>query len=313
MTFNEKILSYDMTERDKLLAEIAQVIVGAYNGSYKPHLIPKEKEVGPPYYRWKHGSEGYSLISSETQDFEHSQVLVTDERITDFIEHVFLVLAGNASVKWKNVCKSDAVNRALAKHFEMPDITFLRTEISNIGYKQYFNNLGNAVSNPTIWITVDMNKSKDVWNVMELKGFTYLDRNLWYLELDSQLLPKMADAEKITEYKSHGMSFKSGQGNQSNSSKWYCAYDHVTGEYTAAISFSSAAQGSLSLYIISKAVWDAVGNFEDDDYKSEKLIESGGVLALEREYYNRNGYELPDQIYDNDYEARFAWYFNNKD
>lgn len=117
-TFDEKVLKYKETDKDKLLAEIAQVIVGAYNGSYKPHLIPKEKEVAPPYYKWKHSSEGYSLVASETQDFEQSQVLTTDAYITDFIEHVFLVIAGNSSVKWEDVCKSSAVAHALEKYYE---------------------------------------------------------------------------------------------------------------------------------------------------------------------------------------------------
>ena len=136
MTYDEKILNYKMTEQDKELAEIAQVIVGAYNGSYKPHLIPKEREIAPPYYRWKHTSEGYSLISSETQDFEHPQILTTDENMSDFIEHVFLILAGNPSVKWDDICKSDAVNRTLAKYnskeIMMLDEKQLKKDIDNV-------------------------------------------------------------------------------------------------------------------------------------------------------------------------------------
>ena len=38
MTF-EKILAYEQSDKDRILADIAQTIIEAYNGSYKPHLF----------------------------------------------------------------------------------------------------------------------------------------------------------------------------------------------------------------------------------------------------------------------------------
>ncbi len=117
MAYDEKILKYEMTDKDNALANMARVIVGAFSGSYKPHLILKGKEVAPPYYKWKHSPEGYSLISSDTEGLENVSVLVTDENINEFVEHVFLVLAGNPSVKWDIVMTSSAVSKAVVEWF----------------------------------------------------------------------------------------------------------------------------------------------------------------------------------------------------
>lgn len=105
--------------------------------------------------------------------------------------------------------------------------------------------------------------------------------------------------------------FKEGCGNKSNSSKWKCAYNSMTGEYTAALFFSSYQGTWLSLYIINKDIWDKVGTFENDDYKSERLIKTG-ELALEREYTCHWGPPMPDKVKDPEYQTRFAWYLDKE-
>lgn len=115
MTFDEKILSYDMTEHDKLLAKIADTIIEAYNGSYKPHIIQNLSNVAT-----KHTPNGYSLLRTEQEHLSEPKTLVltTDENISDFVEHSFLVL-GKTSVKWKDVVVSKAVSHALgSKYYE---------------------------------------------------------------------------------------------------------------------------------------------------------------------------------------------------
>ena len=178
MSFDDKVLAYEMNDNDKLLAEIAKLIVWAYNGERKPHIIPHEKEVSPPYYRWKHSPLGYSLIISETEDFGSAKILTTNEHINDFVEHVFLVLVGDTSVEWtKIVNTSDAVKYALNKHFGM------EVELSNIGYDHKFDTFGvpKLPIKPTIWANriIDDTAFKE----MEEKGFTYFERDLWEIEL----------------------------------------------------------------------------------------------------------------------------------
>lgn len=183
MAADEKIFAHSMTDNDKLLAEIAQIIVGAHNGSYKPHLIPKEKEVAPPYYRWVHSPEGYSLISSNTQDFEHPQILTTDGEIADFIGHVFLILAGDPSIKWDNIMESKAVSEELEKYFSKSEVHDIKIELSNKNHNNYFDDKPAEQKSPTIWATVKIGDQKDVWEKMDMMGFTYFDRNLWEIQL----------------------------------------------------------------------------------------------------------------------------------
>ncbi len=180
MTFDEIIFNYEMNDRDRQLANIAQIIISAYNGSYKPHPIPKEKELAPPYYMWKHSKVGYSLITSQTEDFASPTVLVTDENINDFVEHVFLVLAGTTEVKWDKVYTSDAVKHALDKHFGM------KVDLSNTGPNYETEGIFGTPKlpiRPTIWATVDLKANPDAWVTMEEKRFNYFDRNMWIIEL----------------------------------------------------------------------------------------------------------------------------------
>lgn len=176
MAYDEMILNYEMAGQDKILSDVARTVVEAYNSSFKPHIISKEKEVALPYYRWKHTDKGYSLLSSDAEGFENASVLTTDENIGEFVEHVFCVLAGNTSVRWGSVCESDAVNKSLAKLFETPGIVFLQVELFNRCWDE-------SKSTSTIWVAVNMKMSNNVSEIMKSKGFTYFDVNLWSLQL----------------------------------------------------------------------------------------------------------------------------------
>ena len=115
MTFDEKILAYEQSDKDRILTDIAQTIIEAYNGSYKPHIIQNLENITT-----KHTTEGYSLLKTEQEHLSEPKtwVLTTDENISDFIEHSFLVL-GKTSVKWKDVIVSKAVSHALEnKYYE---------------------------------------------------------------------------------------------------------------------------------------------------------------------------------------------------
>ena len=165
-TFDEKILGYKESDKDKHLSKIAELIIGAYNGSYKPPII----QAGVPMYV-KHTPEGYSLITSDRGD----RIETTDEYFSDFVEHVFLVLAGNTEVKWKWICESDAVTHALEKYFG------IKVDLSYTGY--YAALKSDVATHPTIWAAVDLKANPDAWTTMEEKGFDYFDRNIWMIEL----------------------------------------------------------------------------------------------------------------------------------
>lgn len=178
MTFDEKILEYKESDKDKQLSEIALTIIEAYNGSYKPHIFDGLAfHNSENYYDIKHTDEGYSLIytKAEKQNPSRKRVSATDKYFSDFVEHVFLVLAGNTEVKWKDVCESDAVIHALGKHFG------IKVDLSYTGY--YAALKSDVATHPTIWATVDLKANPDAWTTMEEKGFDYFDRNIWMIEL----------------------------------------------------------------------------------------------------------------------------------
>lgn len=165
MTFDEKILSYDMTDHDKLLAEIADIIIEAYNGSYKPHIVQNLSNAIT-----KHTPNGYSLLRTEQEHLPEPKtwVLTTDESISDYIEHSFLIL-GKTSVKWRDVEQSKAVLIALGKMFGIE--IALTLNHSGDGYFPY-SQVFAAWKGPG-----DMHKE------MKEKGFTYFDRNFWEIRL----------------------------------------------------------------------------------------------------------------------------------
>ena len=72
--------------------------------------------------------------------------------------------------------------------------------------------------------------------------------------------------------------FKEGRGNASNSCRWKVCHDTTNNIYTAEISFGGVGGSSYQLFQITKTIFDEVGTFEDDDYKSERLIGSGREL-----------------------------------
>lgn len=180
-TFDDKILSYKMSDSDEKLSEIALTIIEAYNGSYKPHIFPAmdfhNDDVA--YYDIIHTDEGYSLMFTKAEHYNPSRkrVVATDTNISDFLEHVFLVLGGSTSVKWAQVYTSDAVKQALNRHFDM------EVELSNVGPEHKFDVMGmtELPITPTIWAK---RKVEDTaFKEMEEKGFCYFDRDLWVIEL----------------------------------------------------------------------------------------------------------------------------------
>ena len=100
--------------------------------------------------------------------------------------------------------------------------------------------------------------------------------------------------------------FKQGQGSAGNSSLWKVCYDtQGEGRYTAELRFGGACGASYKLYEINKEIFDRVGTFENDDYKSERLIKEGGRL-LYRSMIDRN---MPgsDDVIDEDYRKLCPW------
>lgn len=171
-TFDEKVLAYNMNSRDAQLANIAQLIIGAYNGSYKPPIIRADV---PMYV--KHTPEGYSLITSERGE----RVETTDEHINDFVEHVFLVLAGKTDIEWNKVYISEAVKHALKKHFGM------EVELSNVGHAHKVDSFGipEPPIKPTIWVVHDVQVDYYMREILLREGFKCYSngRETWGLEL----------------------------------------------------------------------------------------------------------------------------------
>ena len=71
---------------------------------------------------------------------------------------------------------------------------------------------------------------------------------------------------------------KEGHGTASNSCYWAVCFDKDLNIYTALVSFGGAGGSSASYYQITGDIFNQVGKFEDDDYKSERLIETGRLL-----------------------------------
>ena len=99
--------------------------------------------------------------------------------------------------------------------------------------------------------------------------------------------------------------FKQGQGSAGNSSHWKVCFDMQEGRYTAEIRFGGVGGASYRLYEIDKDIFDRAGTFEDDDYKSERLIREGGRM-LYRSMFSRN---MPgsDEVIDRNYRELCPW------
>ena len=122
MSVKEILEAYVMTEEDEELIDLAKKIIYTFSGSYKPHIIPNNRLVSPPYYKWIHSPEGYFLISSETEDFREFKVVAEETDLCSFIERVFLALTGDSWVTAGKVFESEEVNRMLEKEKQKKDI-----------------------------------------------------------------------------------------------------------------------------------------------------------------------------------------------
>lgn len=105
------------------------------------------------------------------------------------------------------------------------------------------------------------------------------------------------------------MEIKEGRGNASNSNFWVVCFNEENGKYTAYLGFGSDMMMMASFYEITKEIFDTVGTFSDDDYKSQKLIRTGRLL-----YYREDSkWSMPyEKIEDENYEEWCSWYFDWK-
>ncbi|MBQ7059729.1 MAG: hypothetical protein IJM83_10600 [Firmicutes bacterium] len=99
--------------------------------------------------------------------------------------------------------------------------------------------------------------------------------------------------------------FKQGIGNAGNSSHWKACFDMQEGRYTAEIRFGGAGGASYKLYEINKEIFEQIGAFEEDDYKSERLIREGG-RKLYASMFDRNMPGL-DEVIDRNYRKLCPW------
>lgn len=98
--------------------------------------------------------------------------------------------------------------------------------------------------------------------------------------------------------------FKEGRGNASNSCSWKACHDTKTDFYSAEVSFGGAGGSSYQLFQITKEIFDQVGSFEDDDYKSERLIGTGRELFR---YDNSKYAPSYHVIFDKSYAQLCPW------
>ena len=99
--------------------------------------------------------------------------------------------------------------------------------------------------------------------------------------------------------------FKQGKGNAGNSAHWKACFDTQEGRYTAEIRFGGAGGASYKLFEINKEIFDLIGTFADDDYKSERLIRNGGRI-LYISMFDRNILGC-DEVIDRDYRELCPW------
>ena len=98
--------------------------------------------------------------------------------------------------------------------------------------------------------------------------------------------------------------FKEGRGTASNASYWKVCYLENLDKYSALKQFGGAGGFFMSLYEINKDIYDQVGTFKDDDYKSERLI-SEGRLLFSAEDSKHSPYD--ERILDMDYKQLCPW------
>ena len=84
-----------------------------------------------------------------------------------------------------------------------------------------------------------------------------------------------------------------------------CCDPSEEGRYTAELHFGGAGGASYSLYEIDKEIFDQVGTFEDDDYKSERLIVNKGRSLFRSEVSRHSlGYDI---VFDKSYREICPW------
>ncbi len=119
------------------------------------------------------------------------------------------------------------------------------------------------------------------------------------------MLNKTKNQAKMQEDFANRFIFKEGHGTASNACYWKVCYDKQLGIYTAQVSFGGAGGSSTSLYQITGDIFNQVGTFEDDDYKSERLIKTGRrLIDFESSKY------APDEIhsFDRDWKSLCPWF-----
>ena len=105
------------------------------------------------------------------------------------------------------------------------------------------------------------------------------------------------------------MTYKKGRGNKENSSYWTCVFDDEKNLYYGETFLGNADGIIYNLYKINKEIFDKVGTFDRDDYKSQDLIKSGELLySLEDLNFNDGPIE---EIGDSNYKQIHDTYFKD--
>ena len=105
------------------------------------------------------------------------------------------------------------------------------------------------------------------------------------------------------------MTYKNGRGNKENSSYWTCVFDDENNLYYGETFLGNADGIIYNLYKINKEIFDSVGTFDRDDYKSQDLIKSG-ELVYSLEDLNFNGAPVED-VGDPNYKEIHDKYFKH--
>ena len=104
-----------MSSIDERLTTIAKVIISAYNGSFKPHII--QEQPAPLYYRYEHSPEGFILYQSENNDDIAGTIMAKGYSLGAFVVEVFRSF--DIDVKWSDILKSKAVWDSIAKNTDL--------------------------------------------------------------------------------------------------------------------------------------------------------------------------------------------------
>ncbi|MBO6027208.1 MAG: hypothetical protein J6P73_08190 [Bacteroidales bacterium] len=119
------------------------------------------------------------------------------------------------------------------------------------------------------------------------------------------MLNKTKNQAKMQEDFANRFIFKEGHGTARNACYWKVCYDKQLGIYTAQVSFGGAGGSSTSLYQINGDIFNQVGNFEDDDYKSERLIKTGRrLIDFDSSKYAPDG----TRLFDRDWKSICPWF-----